>query len=263
MENAPLALLEAMTAGVPVVATRVGGVPELVAARDRRCSSRPAIRRGWPRRSGGCSTIPRRPARAGGARARRAHCSAQASARSSTSTSACAREDPPRHAGHIGGAERVVITLAQELPARGHEVAVWGPAGALEPELPAAACRLLVARARPLAGRASPRASRASPPRARLSRRRGHAHNPPVAALAALGARLGPPARARAVATFHGVGPPSTARRRCSCAAPTRSPACRRSCGDACRRGLSAAARSGRAQRRRAPAPPHPGRRAG
>ncbi len=32
MENAPLALLEAMTAGVPVVATRVGGVPELVPA---------------------------------------------------------------------------------------------------------------------------------------------------------------------------------------------------------------------------------------
>ena len=30
MESAPLALLEAMTAGVPVVATRVGGVPELV-----------------------------------------------------------------------------------------------------------------------------------------------------------------------------------------------------------------------------------------
>jgi glycosyltransferase involved in cell wall biosynthesis len=32
MENAPLALLEAMTAGVPVVASRVGGVPELVPA---------------------------------------------------------------------------------------------------------------------------------------------------------------------------------------------------------------------------------------
>jgi glycosyltransferase involved in cell wall biosynthesis len=30
MENAPLALLEAMAAGVPLVATRVGGVPELV-----------------------------------------------------------------------------------------------------------------------------------------------------------------------------------------------------------------------------------------
>jgi glycosyltransferase involved in cell wall biosynthesis len=29
MENAPLAMLEAMTAGVPVVASRVGGVPEL------------------------------------------------------------------------------------------------------------------------------------------------------------------------------------------------------------------------------------------
>jgi len=32
MENSPLALLEAMTAGIPVVATRVGGVPELVPA---------------------------------------------------------------------------------------------------------------------------------------------------------------------------------------------------------------------------------------
>ena len=35
----------------------------------------------------------------------------------------------------VGGAERVVITLARELPRRGHEVVLWGPAGALEPEL--------------------------------------------------------------------------------------------------------------------------------
>ena len=35
----------------------------------------------------------------------------------------------------VGGAERVVITLARALPERGHEVTLWGPAGALEPEL--------------------------------------------------------------------------------------------------------------------------------
>ena len=32
MENSPLALLEALAAGIPAVATRVGGVPEIAGA---------------------------------------------------------------------------------------------------------------------------------------------------------------------------------------------------------------------------------------
>ena len=63
MENCPMGLLEAMAAGVPAVATRVGGVPEvapegtaqLVAPGD------PAALAAGDRAR--CSTIPRSPAR--------------------------------------------------------------------------------------------------------------------------------------------------------------------------------------------------------
>ena len=72
MESAPLALLEAMTAGVPVVATRVGGVPELVPDGDR-----PARRARRPGGAGGGDRVAarrpgagERPGR-GGAAARR------------------------------------------------------------------------------------------------------------------------------------------------------------------------------------------------
>ena len=107
----------------------------------------------------------------------------------------------------VGGAERVVITLAQELPARGHEVALWGPAGALEPELAGARVQriAIAARGRSPAGVAEGVASLA----ATIRRERPqvvHAHNPRVVALAALGARLGRgPRRPRVLATFHGV----------------------------------------------------------
>ena len=107
----------------------------------------------------------------------------------------------------VGGAERVVITLAQELPARGHEVVLWGPAGVLEPELAGARVQRVAvpSRGRSPAGVAEGVASLAA------TIRRGrpqvvHAHNPRVAALAALGARLGRgPRRPRVLATFHGV----------------------------------------------------------
>ena len=107
----------------------------------------------------------------------------------------------------VGGAERVVITLAQELPARGHEVVLWGPAGALEPELAGARVQRVAvpSRGRSPAGVAEGVASLAATIR-RARPQVVHAHNPRVAALAALGARLGRgPRRPRVLATFHGV----------------------------------------------------------
>jgi glycosyltransferase involved in cell wall biosynthesis len=107
----------------------------------------------------------------------------------------------------VGGAERVVITLARELPRRGHEVVVWGPAGALEPELAGAPIeRLIVAdRGRSPAGAAVGVARLAGAIR-RTRPAVVHAHNPRVAALAVLGARLARgPRRPPVLATFHGV----------------------------------------------------------
>jgi glycosyltransferase involved in cell wall biosynthesis len=107
----------------------------------------------------------------------------------------------------VGGAERVVITLARELPRRGHEVVLWGPAGALEPELADAPVeRLVVAdRGRSAAGAATGVARLAVAIR-RTRPAVVHAHNPRVTALAALGARLGRgPRRPPVLSTFHGV----------------------------------------------------------
>ena len=107
----------------------------------------------------------------------------------------------------VGGAERVVITLATELPRRGHEVVVWGPAGALEPELAGAPIERLVVldRGRSPAGAAMGVARLAGAIR-RTRPAVVHAHNPRVSALAALGARLGRgPRRPPVLATFHGV----------------------------------------------------------
>jgi glycosyltransferase involved in cell wall biosynthesis len=107
----------------------------------------------------------------------------------------------------VGGAERVVITLARELPARGHEVVLWGPAGALEPELAGAPIERLVVPGR---GR-SPAGVAEGTVRLTGAIRRArpavvHAHNPRVSALAALGARLARgPRRPPVLATFHGV----------------------------------------------------------
>ena len=107
----------------------------------------------------------------------------------------------------VGGAERVVITLARELPPRGHEIVLWGPAGALEPELAGAPVERLVVpdRGRSLAGAAAGVARLAG---ACAGSRPAvvHAHNPRVTALAVLGARLARgPRRPPVLATFHGV----------------------------------------------------------
>jgi len=107
----------------------------------------------------------------------------------------------------VGGAERVVITLAEELPARGHDVTLWGPAGALEPELADAPVRRITVpdRGRSPAGAAAGVVSLAATIRS-VRPQVVHAHNPRVAAMAALGARLARgPRRPRLLATFHGV----------------------------------------------------------
>ena len=132
---------------------------------------------------------------------------------------------------HVGGAEKLVLSLARELLARGETVAVSGPPGPLDDELPAGATRLRL----PERGR-SPIGAAANA--VRLARLASgfhadviHAHNVKVAATAAVGARLVPRRpRPRVVATFHGVVPAEYRPPRGSSAAPTRSPASRPSC---------------------------------
>ena len=213
MENSPLALLEAMTAGVPVVATRVGGVPELVPGGHRAA--------GRPRRPGGAGRGDRAPARRSGAGARaggrgagarraqrRRGRDGRAHARPLRVPAGAVRILLATPGTDVGGAERVVITLAQELPAARPRGGRCGARRARSSRSsPVRACS--ASPCPPGAARrpAWPRGSRASRPRSAATRPQVvHAHNPRVAALAALGARLGRgPRRPRVLATFHGV----------------------------------------------------------
>ena len=221
-----------MTAGVPVVATRVGGVPELAPAGHRRCSSPPG-RPGALAAAIGRAARRSRRSREAQARGRAAHVEATGGAPRDGRAHARALRERCRAmrvllatpGTDVGGAERVVIALAHALPRRGHEVVLWGPAGALEPELAGAPLERVVVpdRGRSAAGVAE---------RRREPRRRDAAHAPAGRARAqparrragggrASGSRAARAAR-RVLATFHGV--PRTrvprARPRC-CAAPT------------------------------------------
>src|SRR6185437_5960364 len=61
-EGLPCAVVEAMTSGIPVVATAVNSVPEIVIAGRTGLLARPGDPRAWPAPSGSCSAIPpRRP----------------------------------------------------------------------------------------------------------------------------------------------------------------------------------------------------------
>ena len=139
MESAPLALLEAMTAGVPVVATRVGGVPELVPD-----GAGLLVAPGDPEAlAAAIASLLDDPARASAqAAAARRHVEAEGGAAGMTERTLALYEGGPAvkvllatPGTDVGGAERIVIALAHALPERGHEVALWGPPGALEPEL--------------------------------------------------------------------------------------------------------------------------------
>ena len=102
----------------------------------------------------------------------------------------------------IGGAERLVVTLARGLGERGHDVVVWGRAGPLDVDLePAGSGRRTVSQ--------GPAVFDAV--RFRRDLRRGrpevvHAQNVRMTAVAQAG-RWGLRARPRLVATFHGVEP--------------------------------------------------------
>jgi glycosyltransferase involved in cell wall biosynthesis len=107
----------------------------------------------------------------------------------------------------VGGAERVVLSLAHALPPRGHEVVLWGPAGALEPELAGAPLERVVVpdRQRSAAGVAWGLASLAAAVR-RTRPGVVHAHNPRVAGMAAAAVRFARgPRRPPLLATFHGT----------------------------------------------------------
>jgi glycosyltransferase involved in cell wall biosynthesis len=108
----------------------------------------------------------------------------------------------------VGGAEKLVVSLARELVARGETVAVSGPPGPLDDELPAAVSRLLL----PERGR-SPAGAVTNA--IRLTRLANgfrpdviHAHNVKVSAMASVASRLIPRRpRPRVITTFHGVVP--------------------------------------------------------
>jgi glycosyltransferase involved in cell wall biosynthesis len=106
----------------------------------------------------------------------------------------------------VGGAERVVIALARALPRRGQEVVLWGPSGALEPELDGLALdRVIVpSRGRSPAGLVGGVASLAATVR-RTRPHIVHAHNPRVSAMAVAAVRIGRgPRRPMVLATFQG-----------------------------------------------------------
>jgi glycosyltransferase involved in cell wall biosynthesis len=106
----------------------------------------------------------------------------------------------------VGGAERVVLALAHELPRRGHEVVLWGPAGALEPELDGVPLTRLVL---PDRGR-SPLGVIAGVAGLAAAVRRTrpdvvHAHNPRVTGMAAVAVRIARgPRRPLLLGTFQG-----------------------------------------------------------
>ncbi len=107
----------------------------------------------------------------------------------------------------VGGAERVVIALAHALTGRGHEVVLWGPAGALEPELAGTPLDRVVVpdRQRSAAGVAGGVASLAATAR-RTRPGVVHAHNPRVSGMAAAAVRIARgPRRPPLLATFHGT----------------------------------------------------------
>jgi glycosyltransferase involved in cell wall biosynthesis len=106
----------------------------------------------------------------------------------------------------VGGAERVVLALAHALPRRGHEVVLWGPAGALEPELAGAPLDRIVVpdRQRSAVGVAGGVVSLAAAVR-RTRPGVVHAHNPRVSGMAVAALRIARgPRRPPLLATFHG-----------------------------------------------------------
>ncbi|HEX6020899.1 MAG TPA: glycosyltransferase family 4 protein [Solirubrobacter sp.] len=108
----------------------------------------------------------------------------------------------------LGGAERVVVALASGLTARGHEVAVSGPEGALDAELPEGVRRLpLPERGRSPAGvlewvARTARFVRSFRPHV------VHAHNAKATVAAAAAVRVARgPRRPPVLATHHGAAP--------------------------------------------------------
>ena len=197
MENSPLALLEAMTAGVPVVATRVGGVPELAPARAPALLVAPGDPAALAAAIGRLLDDPALAREQ--ADAARAHVEATAarprwSRGRSRSTRACWRgEGPPRHARHRRRRRRARRDRAGAGAARG-AVTRWccgGRPARSSPSSPARRVTRVVvpARGRSPAGVVEGVASLAATIR-RTRPQVVHAHNPRVAGLAALGVRL-------------------------------------------------------------------------
>lgn len=108
----------------------------------------------------------------------------------------------------LGGAERVVVALAAGLTARGHEVAVSGPAGALDAELPETVQRLTLPERRRSPAGVLEWAARTARFVRRMRPHVVHAHNAKATVAAAAAVRLARgPRRPPVLATHHGAAP--------------------------------------------------------
>ena len=134
----------------------------------------------------------------------------------------------------LGGAERVVVSLASGLRARGHEVAVSGAPGPLDAQLDGVRRLVLPERGRSPVGVMEWTAREAAFVRA-WRPHVIHAHNAKATVIAAAAVRLGRgPRRPPLLATHHGAAAGRTGprRRSCCCAPPTRSSSSPRACCD-------------------------------